>query len=38
MSEVFSKNSTKKEVLKRLIEKLHEGADFEQMKKDCCEV
>jgi len=44
MSEVSGENPSKKEVLKHLINKLHEGADLEQIrkelkvKKDCCEV
>ena len=34
MSEVIGENNTKKEVLKKLIKKLHEGADLEQIKKE----
>ncbi len=34
MSEVFGENNTKKEALKKLIKKLHEGADLEQVKKE----
>jgi DUF438 domain-containing protein len=34
MSEVSGKNPSKKEALKHLINKLHEGADLEQVKKE----
>jgi DUF438 domain-containing protein len=34
MGEVFGENNIKKEALKKLIKKLHEGADLEQVKKE----
>ncbi|GAH35153.1 unnamed protein product, partial [marine sediment metagenome] len=34
MSEVFGEKTNKKQALKDLIKKLHEGTDLEQVKKD----